>query len=53
MDFLEIEDKEDLEIIFEVFDLNSLQREIFRELEENKLTVQEIADRVDRNRSTA
>jgi predicted transcriptional regulator len=53
MDFLDLEGKEDLEIIFEVFDLNELQREIFRELEENKLTVQEIADRVDRNRSTA
>ena len=53
MDFLDLEDKEDLEIIFEVFNLNDLQREIFRELEENKLTVQEIADRVDRNRSTA
>jgi len=53
MDFLDLEGKEDLEIIFEVFDLNELQREIFRELEENKLTVQEIANRVDRNRSTA
>jgi predicted transcriptional regulator len=53
MDFLDLEGKEDLEIIFEVFDLNKLQRKIFRELEENKLTVQEIADRVDRNRSTA
>jgi predicted transcriptional regulator len=53
MDFLDLEGKEDLEIIFEVFDLNELQRKIFRELEENKLTVQEIADRVDRNRSTA
>ena len=53
MDFLDLEGKEDLEIIFEVFDLNELQREIFRELEENKLTVQEIADRVERNRSTA
>lgn len=52
MDFLDLEGKEDLEIIFDVFDLNDLQREIFRELEENKLTVQEIADRVDRNRST-
>lgn len=53
MDFLNLEGKEDLEIIFEVFDLNELQREIFRELEENKLTVQEIADSVNRNRSTA
>ncbi|MFB6174433.1 MAG: helix-turn-helix domain-containing protein [Candidatus Nanohalobium sp.] len=53
MDFLDLEGKEDLEIIFDVFNLNELQRDIFRELEENKLTVQEIAERVDRNRSTA
>lgn len=52
MDFLDLEGKEDVEIIFDVFDLNKLQRNIFRELEESKLTVQEIAERVDRNRST-
>jgi predicted transcriptional regulator len=52
MDFLDLEGKEDLEIIFDVFNLNELQRQIFRELEENKLTVQEISGRVDRNRST-
>jgi len=52
MDFLDLEGKEDLEIIFDVFNLNELQRNIFRELEESKLTVQEIANVVDRNRST-
>jgi len=52
MDFLDLEGKEDLEIIFDVFNLNELQRTIFRELEESKLTVQEIANAVDRNRST-
>ncbi|MFB6180351.1 MAG: helix-turn-helix domain-containing protein [Candidatus Nanohalobium sp.] len=52
MDFIDLEEKDDLEIIFEVFNLNKLQKKIFRELEENKLTVQELAERVDRNRST-
>ncbi|MFB6207806.1 MAG: helix-turn-helix domain-containing protein [Candidatus Nanohaloarchaea archaeon] len=52
MEFLDLEGKEDKEIIFDVFDLNSLQKDVFRELKENQLTVQELADQVDRNRST-
>lgn len=52
MDFLQLDDKDDQDIIFEVFDLNSLQQEIFYELEERQLTVKEISNKVDRNRST-
>jgi len=52
MDFLEVGDKDDREIIYEVFDLNELQRSIFELIQDNKLTVQEIAEEVDRNRST-
>jgi predicted transcriptional regulator len=52
MDFLEMEEKNDRQIIFDVFDLNDLQRSIFRELQDDKKTVQEIASQVDRNRST-
>lgn len=52
MDFLEIEDKDEKEIVYEVFELNDLQKSIFQALEDTSLTVQEIADEVDRNRST-
>jgi predicted transcriptional regulator len=52
MDFLEMEEKNDREIIFDVFDLNDLQRSIFHELQNDKKTVQDIASQVDRNRST-
>jgi len=52
MEFIKIENKNKKEIIFDVFDLNSLQRDIFEELKNNQLTVQEIATNVDRNRST-
>lgn len=52
MDFLEIEGKNDRQIIFDVFDLNQLQRKIFQDIQDEKKTVQEIADDVDRNRST-
>lgn len=52
MEFLEIEDKEEKQIVYDVFDLNDLQRDIFQSLETSKLTVQEIADEVGRNRST-
>lgn len=47
-----MEEKNDRQIIFDVFDLNDLQRSIFRELQDDKKTVQEIASQVDRNRST-
>jgi predicted transcriptional regulator len=52
MEFFDIEEKEDTEIIFDLFDLNNLQQQIFDTLDDTKLTVQEIADEVDRNRST-
>lgn len=52
MEFLEIEDKGEKQIVYDVFDLNDLQRDIFQSLEDSKLTVQEIADEVGRNRST-
>lgn len=52
MDFLQLDDKDDQDIMFEVFDLNDLQQEIFHELEDRQLTVKEVANKVDRNRST-
>ncbi|MFB6158158.1 MAG: helix-turn-helix domain-containing protein [Candidatus Nanohalobium sp.] len=52
MNFLEMEDKDDRDIIYDVFDLNDLQCSIFQELQDDKKTVQEIAEEVDRNRST-
>jgi predicted transcriptional regulator len=52
MNFLEVEEKDDREIIFDVFNLNDLQCSIFQELQDDKKTVQEIAEEVDRNRST-
>ena len=52
MDFLDLEGKEDRDIVFEVFDLNDLQRDIFTLIEDRQMAVQDIADSVDRNRST-
>lgn len=52
MEFFELEGKDDRDIIYSIFDLNGLQKSIFEELVNSKLTVQEIASRVDRNRST-
>lgn len=52
MELLDLEGKDDRDVIFNVFDLNDLQKSIFQELEDHKLTVQELASRVDRNRST-
>lgn len=52
MEFLELEEKNDRQIIFDVFDLNDLQRNIFQDLQDDKKTVQELAEDVDRNRST-
>lgn len=52
MEFLEIEDKDEKQIVYDVFDLNDLQKSIFQALNDSKLTVQEIADEVGRNRST-
>ena len=52
MEFFDLENKDDRDVIFTIFELNDLERSIFREIEETRLTVQEIADEVDRNRST-
>lgn len=52
MDFLELEGKDEEDIVFDVFDLNSLQESLFEEMENAELTVKELADKVDRNRST-
>lgn len=52
MDFLELDGKNEKEIVFDVFDLNSLQCELFRNMEDSKKTVKELASEVDRNRST-
>jgi len=52
MEFFELENKDEKDVIFTIFELNELEREIFDQLENGKLTVQEIADRVNRNRST-
>lgn len=52
MEFLDLEEKDERDIIFDVFDLNSLQKSLFQEMEETRLTVKELASRVDRNRST-
>lgn len=52
MEFFDLEGKDDRDIIYNIFDLNGLQESIFEELNDSKLTVQELASRVDRNRST-
>ena len=52
MDFLELEGKDEEDIVFDVFDLNGLQESLFEEMENAELTVKELANRVDRNRST-
>lgn len=52
MDFLDLDGKDEEDIICDVFDLNGLQEDVFEELRNAKLTVQEVSDRVDRNRST-
>ncbi|PSH00047.1 MAG: hypothetical protein BRC28_01410 [Nanohaloarchaea archaeon SW_4_43_9] len=52
MEFLDLEDKDEKDIVFDVFDLNSLQKSLFKEMQDAKLTVKELASQVDRNRST-
>ena len=52
MEFFDLENKDDKDVIFTIFELNDLERSIFQEIEEARLTVQEIANEVDRNRST-
>jgi len=52
MEFLDLEGKDEKDIVFDVFDLNKLQKSLFREMQDAKLTVKELASQVDRNRST-
>lgn len=52
MEFLDLDGKDEEDIVFEVFNLNGLQENVFEELRDSKLTVQELASQVDRNRST-
>ncbi len=52
MEFLDLEGKREKDIVFEVFDLNGLQKTLFEEMEDSKLTVKQLANQVDRNRST-
>ena len=52
MDFLDLDGKDERQLIFDVFDLNDLQRSLFSEMDDARLTVKQLASRVDRNRST-
>jgi predicted transcriptional regulator len=52
MDFLNAEDKDEKRIIFDIFDMNDLEKDIFQALRDRTLTVQEVADEVGRSRST-
>jgi len=52
MEFLDLEGKREKDIVFEVFNLNKLQKTLFEEMEDSKLTVKQLADKADRNRST-
>lgn len=52
MEFLDLEEKDEEDIVFDVFNLNSLQKSLFEEMRNAKLTVKELASEVDRNRST-
>jgi len=47
-----LEGKNEEDIVFDVFDLNGLQESLFEEMENAELTVKELANRVERNRST-
>lgn len=52
MEFLDLEGKGEEEIVFDVFGLNDLQQELFDQMKDSQLTVKELADEVERNRST-
>lgn len=52
MEIIDLEDKTKDEFCLEVFGLNELQRNIFDEIKDQKLTVKQVAERVDRSRST-
>lgn len=52
MSLLDLEGKDPDEIVFEAFQLNDLQREIFDEIRDKQMTVKQIKEEVDRSRST-
>lgn len=52
MSLLDLEGKDSDEIVFETFQLNDLQREIFQEIRDQQMTVKQIKEEVDRSRST-
>lgn len=52
MSVLDLEGKDSDEIVFETFQLNDLQKEIFQALRDQQLTVKQIGNEVDRSRST-
>jgi len=52
MSLLDLEGKDSDEIVFEAFQLNDLQREIFDEIRDQQMTVKQIKEEVDRSRST-
>ncbi len=52
MSLLDLEGKDSDDIVFEAFQLNDLQREIFQEIRDQQMTVKQIKEEVDRSRST-
>ena len=52
MSVLDLEGKDSDEIVFETFQLNDLQREIFQALRDDQKTVKQIGNEVERSRST-
>ena len=52
MSVLDLEGKDSDEIVFETFQLNDLQKEIFQALRDQQLTVKQIGNEVGRSRST-
>lgn len=47
-----MEGKDSDEIVFETFQLNDLQKEIFQVIRDQQMTVKQIGNEVDRSRST-
>ena len=47
-----MEGKDSDDLVFEVFQLNDLQREIFQVIRDRQMTVKQIKEEVDRSRST-
>ena len=52
MSLLDLEGKDSDEIVFETFQLNDLQKDIFQEIRDEQMTVKQIKEQVDRSRST-